>query len=142
MTNSPLSPFPILSMTIDRATTGGAVPDFLLKKPEISEKDLEGKSEEEQEMLKLMGFAGFDSTKVREKKRMAGKALQVIACTKAPCAAHEFSWLNLSLSIDYILQGKKVPGNDVSAVHIVPKRKYRQYMNRKGGFNRPLDFVG
>jgi len=39
-------------------------------------------------------------------------------------------------------KGKKVPGNDVSAVHIVPKRKYRQYMNRKGGFNRPLDYVG
>ena len=43
---------------------GGAVPSFLLKRPEISDKDLEGKSEEEQEMLKLMGFSGFDSTKV------------------------------------------------------------------------------
>ena len=44
--------------------TGGAVPNFLLKRPEITDKDLEGKSEEEQEMLKLMGFSGFDSTKV------------------------------------------------------------------------------
>lgn len=38
-------------------------------------------------------------------------------------------------------KGKKVPGNDVGAVHVVKKRRYRQYMNRKGGFNRPLDKV-
>jgi len=38
-------------------------------------------------------------------------------------------------------QGKKVKGNDVGAVNVVVKRKYRQYMNRKGGFNRPLDPV-
>ena len=37
--------------------------------------------------------------------------------------------------------GKKVDGNNVGAVHVIMKRKYRQYMNRKGGFNRPLDFV-
>ncbi|XP_063724559.1 U4/U6.U5 small nuclear ribonucleoprotein 27 kDa protein-like [Symsagittifera roscoffensis] len=28
-----------------------------------------------------------------------------------------------------------------SAAAIATKRNYRQYMNRKGGFNRPLDFV-
>lgn len=38
-------------------------------------------------------------------------------------------------------KGKKVDGNDSGAVHVILKRKYRQYMNRKGGFNRPLDFV-
>lgn len=38
-------------------------------------------------------------------------------------------------------KGKKVDGNNVGEVHVVLKRKYRQYMNRKGGFNRPLDFV-
>jgi len=38
-------------------------------------------------------------------------------------------------------KGKHVAGNDVSAVNVLQKRKYRQYMNRKGGFNRPLDFV-
>jgi len=38
-------------------------------------------------------------------------------------------------------KGKHVPGADTSAVNIVQKRKYRQYMNRRGGFNRPLDFV-
>lgn len=39
-------------------------------------------------------------------------------------------------------KGKKVPGNNqIGAVHVVKKRRYRQYMNRKGGFNRPLDKV-
>lgn len=38
-------------------------------------------------------------------------------------------------------KGKMVPGNHVGSVHVVKKRRYRQYMNRKGGFNRPLDKV-
>lgn len=63
---------------------GGAVPDFLLKKPALTEKDYEGKSKEEIEMMKLMGFGSFDTTKY-----------------------------------------KHVPGNDVSAVHVAQKRKYR-----------------
>lgn len=59
----------------------------------------EGKTEEEIEMMKMMGFAGFDTTK-----------------------------------------GKHVDGSaNAHAVNIQHKRKYRQYMNRKGGFNRPLD---
>lgn len=69
-------------------------------KPMVTVADLEGKTPEEQEMLRTMGFCGFDTTK-----------------------------------------GKKVEGNNVGEVHVILKRKYRQYMNRKGGFNRPLDFV-
>lgn len=69
-------------------------------RPVVTEADLEGKSPDEQEMMKAMGFCGFDTTK-----------------------------------------NKKVDGNDVGDVHVILKRKYRQYMNRKGGFNRPLDFV-
>lgn len=72
----------------------------LSERPIITPADLEGKTPEEQEMLKVMGFCGFDSTK-----------------------------------------GKKVEDNVRGDVHVVLKRKYRQYMNRKGGFNRPLDFV-
>lgn len=71
-----------------------------VERPQITEADLEGKSPEEIEMLKTMGFCNFDTTKNR-----------------------------------------KVEGNDVGEVHVILKRKYRQYMNRKGGFNRPLDFV-
>ncbi|XP_066141133.1 U4/U6.U5 small nuclear ribonucleoprotein 27 kDa protein [Euwallacea fornicatus] len=70
------------------------------ERPSVSAADLVGKSEEEQEMMRMMGFCNFDTTK-----------------------------------------GKKVEGNDVGGVHVILKRKYRQYMNRKGGFNRPLDFV-
>ena len=70
------------------------------ERPAVSAADLEGKSPDEQEMMKLMGFCRFDTTK-----------------------------------------GKRVEGNDVGDVHVILKRKYRQYMNRKGGFNRPLDFV-
>ncbi|KAF9199818.1 hypothetical protein BGZ49_010014 [Haplosporangium sp. Z 27] len=36
-------------------------------------------------------------------------------------------------------KGKKVPGADVSGADIKKQRQYRQYMNRRGGFNRPLD---
>jgi len=35
-------------------------------------------------------------------------------------------------------QNKKVAGNNVSAVRKEKKTEYRQYMNRVGGFNRPL----
>lgn len=62
---------------------------------------MEGKTEEEIEMMKTMGFASFDTTK-----------------------------------------GKKVDGSvNAYAINVSQKRKYRQYMNRKGGFNRPLDFI-
>ncbi|KAJ1196477.1 hypothetical protein NDU88_000348 [Pleurodeles waltl] len=70
-------------------------------KKELTEEDLEGRTEEEIEMIKIMGFAEFDSTK-----------------------------------------GRKVEGSvNAYAINVSQKRKYRQYMNRKGGFNRPLDFV-
>lgn len=35
-------------------------------------------------------------------------------------------------------KGKQVTGADVSGVRAVTKRQPRQYMNRRGGFNRPL----
>jgi len=35
-------------------------------------------------------------------------------------------------------KGKKVRGNNVGAVRKEKKTEYRQYMNRVGGFNRPL----
>ncbi|CAH8560572.1 unnamed protein product [Dicrocoelium dendriticum] len=57
-------------------------------------------TEEQQEMMRLFGFCGFDSTK-----------------------------------------GKHVIGNSIYVANISKQRKYRQYMNRRGGFNRPLDRV-
>jgi|EP01049_Picozoa_sp_SAG25_P004552 U4/U6.U5 tri-snRNP-associated protein 3 len=39
-------------------------------------------------------------------------------------------------------QGKPVSGNEFNeAVRIKQKRVYRQYMNRRGGFNKPLQSV-
>lgn len=35
-------------------------------------------------------------------------------------------------------KGKKVVGNNVGGVSKEKKSEYRQYMNRQGGFNRPL----
>ncbi|KAM9313128.1 U4/U6.U5 small nuclear ribonucleoprotein 27 kDa protein isoform 1-T2 [Gastrophryne carolinensis] len=71
------------------------------KERQIAAEDLEGKTEEEIEMIKIMGFGAFDTSK-----------------------------------------GKKKEGAvNAYAINVSQKRKYRQYMNRKGGFNRPLDFI-
>jgi U4/U6.U5 tri-snRNP-associated protein 3 len=35
-------------------------------------------------------------------------------------------------------KGKKVAGNNAGAIKKEKKTEYRQYMNRVGGFNRPL----
>lgn len=88
------------SRSRSRSRSIGRRGNLLPERPTVTAADLEGKTEDEQEMMRLMGFCSFDTTK-----------------------------------------GKKVDGNDVGTVHVILKRKYRQYMNRKGGFNRPLDFV-
>merc|ERR1711963_982366 len=74
-----------------------AIPSGAGKK--LTDQDLIGKSQDEIDMMRVMGFGSFDTTK-----------------------------------------NKKVKGNNAGAVHVLVKRKYRQYMNRKGGFNRPLDY--
>ncbi|XP_060578497.1 U4/U6.U5 small nuclear ribonucleoprotein 27 kDa protein-like [Ruditapes philippinarum] len=71
-----------------------------VEKPPVSEEDLQNMPEDEQELMKVMGFSGFDTTK-----------------------------------------DKQVVGNEHYSANICKKRRYRQYMNRKGGFNRPLDFI-
>ncbi|EJD02397.1 DUF1777-domain-containing protein [Fomitiporia mediterranea MF3/22] len=38
-------------------------------------------------------------------------------------------------------KGKPVTGNEDGAVNIKKQRTWRQYMNRRGGFNRPLDKI-
>jgi len=38
-------------------------------------------------------------------------------------------------------KGKPVEGNQDGAVDIKKPRTWRQYMNRRGGFNRPLDKI-
>jgi len=38
-------------------------------------------------------------------------------------------------------KGKHVEGNQEGAAKIKKERTWRQYMNRRGGFNRPLDNI-
>jgi len=38
-------------------------------------------------------------------------------------------------------KGKQVEGNQEGSVQIKKMRTWRQYMNRRGGFNRPLDKI-
>lgn len=38
-------------------------------------------------------------------------------------------------------KGQPVVGNQEGAVNIKKLRTWRQYMNRRGGFNRPLDKI-
>ncbi|KAG8892704.1 hypothetical protein FRC01_013988 [Tulasnella sp. 417] len=38
-------------------------------------------------------------------------------------------------------KGKEVGGNQEGGAFIKKQRTWRQYMNRKGGFNRPLDKI-
>ena len=38
-------------------------------------------------------------------------------------------------------QVKTNKGKETTGKNIPIERKYRQYMNRKGGFNRPLDYI-
>ncbi|KAH7103899.1 hypothetical protein BKA62DRAFT_694965 [Auriculariales sp. MPI-PUGE-AT-0066] len=60
----------------------------------------EDEQDDDAQMMAMMGFAGFDSTK-----------------------------------------GKGMEGNQDGGVDIKKRRTWRQYMNRRGGFNRPLDRV-
>ena len=78
----------------------------------------------EEEMMKILGFGGFGSTKGKQVESnttgaAVGASLKVYAV---------FSSAILSTIID------------ISYSYLQHKgRKYRQYMNRKGGFNRPLN---
>jgi U4/U6.U5 tri-snRNP-associated protein 3 len=38
-------------------------------------------------------------------------------------------------------KGKPVEGNQEGSVNVKKMRTWRQYMNRRGGFNRPLDKI-
>jgi hypothetical protein len=94
----------IASTTLGGLTLGNLKPKVSAQAPIapiLDPQTLEGKTEEEIEMMKMLGFSSFDTTK-----------------------------------------GKHVDGAcNASGVNIQQKRRYRQYMNRKGGFNRPLDPV-
>lgn len=70
-------------------------------------------------MAAMMGFGGFGTTKVRR-------------CCSVRRTAHASAdaTLNLSQGMAHV---------DAGAADARQERKARQYMNRRGGFNRPLD---
>jgi U4/U6.U5 tri-snRNP-associated protein 3 len=59
--------------------------------------ETKGFDQEQEAMMKMMGFGSFEST-----------------------------------------QGEKVRGNEEGTVKVKSTRQVRQFMNRRGGFNRPL----
>eukprot|EP00108_Taenia_solium_P010741 TsM_000418400 transcript=TsM_000418400 gene=TsM_000418400 len=63
-----------------------------------------------------------------------------VSSTKAPQTEGELEMMKTLgfFSFDST-KGKHVRGNNVYVANIQKKRKYRQYMNRRGGFNRKLD---
>ena len=75
-------------------------PEAMQQEPQEAQPTVNEDDDPETQMMKLMGFGGFDSTK-----------------------------------------GKHVAGADMSGANVKKQPKYRQYMNRRGGFNRPLDKV-
>lgn len=75
-------------------------PEAIQQEPQEAQPTVNEDDDPETQMMKLMGFGGFDSTK-----------------------------------------GKHVAGADMSGANVKKQPKYRQYMNRRGGFNRPLDKV-
>ena len=78
------------------------------------------KSEEEM-MAEMMGFSNFDTTQNKGALRTwwIMKSIPAKRETKINLLGHE--------------------DNDVGESRTIKQRKYRQYMNRRGGFNRPLD---
>lgn len=73
--------------------------------------------EDEMQMMAAMGFGGFDTTKVR---------------------SHANSCSSL---YNILVQGKAVVGNQQGAANVKKQRTWRQYMNRRGGFNRCASFT-
>jgi hypothetical protein len=75
---------------------------------------MEAENDEDAAMRAMMGFSGFDSTKVRI-------ALSVIIW---------FMWNVLTGTARNVFQGKPVVGNQEGTVNVKKQRTWRQYMNR------------
>ncbi|XGW21084.1 hypothetical protein V3C99_004220 [Haemonchus contortus] len=71
----------------------------------------------------------------RDKQKQEPISLdQLVNCEQDISALMGFTGFNTT-------KNKKVHVNYDGAVKINKPRRYRQYMNRKGGFNRPLDYI-
>lgn len=85
---------------------------------------------------------GQNTSRARRRRRNNNTADDAVVTIDDDTGTGEASMMKMMGFSDFnSTKGKHVPGNDIYAANIVQKRKYRQYMNRRGGFNRPLDFV-
>ena len=87
------------------------------KSPEEGE-DMDAENDDDAAMMAAMGLTSFGSTKVSSVPEELLDASAPIICT------------------DHFFQGKHVLGNQEGAANIKKVRTWRQYMNRRGGFNR------
>lgn len=85
----------------------------------------------EMEMMKAMGLPGLFDTTAGKKMEDDGECQRPIRCL-LPASYSAF----VAAIAD---GGCGLSGSDYSCANISKKRDYRQYMNRRGGFNRPLD---
>ncbi|KAJ0759364.1 putative U4/U6.U5 small nuclear ribonucleoprotein 27kDa protein [Helianthus annuus] len=77
---------------------------------------------------------------VKEKQQKSKKDKEVEVSEGGEMDAdeiHMMKMMGIPVGFDST-KGKPVEWNDVSGVRVVTKRQPRQYMNRRGGFNRPL----
>lgn len=78
----------------------------------------------EANMMAAMGFGGFGTTKVSS------------VCDRSNGDVEADTFL-----FSPFTQGSKVEGNQMGTAEVKKERTWRQYMQRKGGFNRPLSPV-
>lgn len=82
---------------------------------------------------------GLDKKGKDRKKDEKNRSTQEMLAELDP-NSDEYMMLQMGFPVGFdSTKGKKVEGADVSYAQVAPKRQYRQYMNRRGGFNRPLD---
>uniref|UniRef100_A0A251U283 U4/U6.U5 small nuclear ribonucleoprotein 27kDa protein domain-containing protein n=1 Tax=Helianthus annuus TaxID=4232 RepID=A0A251U283_HELAN len=77
---------------------------------------------------------------VKEKQQKSKKDKEVEVSDSGEMDADEIDMMKMrGIPVGFDLtKGKHVEGNDVSGIRVVTKQQPRQYMNRRGGFNRPL----
>ncbi len=78
------------------------------------------------------------------KETKAGNDKEIIESSNLPKVEEELTpeemMAKLGIPVNFdTTKGKQVEGNDISGAKVKSQREYRQYMNRRGGFNRELD---
>lgn len=90
--------------------------------------------------MTLGGSLGVTGKKKQKKKKLQNTQLVMADMTEMTDEDKMMQQIMGFQTFDST-KGKKVDGNNTYATNKKVERKYRQYMNRKGGFNRPLDFM-